>query len=204
MIAQLSGTVAHIHDDRMILDVNGVGYAVQVCRAVLNSGARTGQFLTLPIETQVREDAITLFGFASHEEQAWFRLLQTVQGVGAKVALAILGILPPDALSLAIAAQDKTAVQRADGVGPKLAVRIVTELKDKTTSPAFANITIPSAITIAANVNNSAAQDAISALTNLGYGRSEAAQAIARAAQTLGDTAALNDLIKLGLRELAA
>jgi len=155
----------------------------------------------LPVETQVREDAITLFGFASHEEQAWFRLLQSVQGVGAKVALAILGILPPDALQLAIAAQDKTAVQRADGVGPKLAVRIVTELKDKAAGAAF----IPAVLNaVAANVNNSAAQDAISALTNLGYGRSEAAQAVARAASTLGDKAALNDLITSGLKELAA
>jgi len=202
MIAQLSGTVAHLSDDRLILDVGGVGYAVQVTRAVLNTGLRTGQALVLPVETQVREDAITLFGFASHEEQAWFRLLQSVQGVGAKVALAILGILPPDALQLAIAAQDKTAVQRADGVGPKLAVRIVTELKDKVI--ALAAIIPAKAGTHAANVNNSAAQDAISALTNLGYGRSEAAQAVARAASALGDKAALNDLITSGLKELAA
>lgn len=204
MIAQLSGTIAHIHDDRMILDVNGVGYALQVSRAVLNNGPRVGQPLTLPVETQVREDAITLFGFASHEEQAWFRLLQSVQGVGAKVALAILAILPPEQLGLAIAAQDKTAVQRADGVGPKLAVRIVTELKDKTTSPAFANISLPSTVAVAANVNNTTAQDAISALRNLGYGRSEAAQAVARAAQNLGDRAGLNDLIRSGLKDLAA
>jgi Holliday junction DNA helicase RuvA len=204
MIAQLSGTVAHLFDDRMILDVGGVGYALQVSRAVLNSGLRIGQALTLPVETQVREDAITLFGFASHEEQAWFRLLQNVQGVGAKVALAILAILPPDALQLAIAAQDKTAVQRADGVGPKLAVRIVTELKDKTTAPAFMNISGAQIQSVAANVNNNAAQDAISALTNLGYGRSEAAGAIARAASLLGDKAALNELIKSGLKELAA
>jgi Holliday junction DNA helicase RuvA len=202
MIAQLSGTIAHISDDRMILDVNGVGYAVQVSRMVLNNGARTGQPLTLPIETQLREDAITLFGFASHEEQAWFRLLQSVQGVGAKVALAILAILPPDALQLAIAAQDKAAVQRADGVGPKLAVRIVTELKDKVLVHGMASALASPAL--AANVNNSTSQDAISALTNLGYGRSEAATAVSRALQNLGDSAALNDIIKSGLKELAA
>jgi len=201
MIAQLSGTVAHLSDDRLILDVGGVGYAVQVTRAVLNSGLRIGQTLVLPVETQVREDAITLFGFASHEEQTWFRLLQSVQGVGAKVALAILGILPPDALQLAIAAQDKAQLARADGVGPKLAVRIVTELKDKAAGAVF----IPAILNaVAANVNNSAAQDAISALTNLGYGRSEAAQAVACAASALGDKAALTDLITSGLKELAA
>ncbi len=199
MIAQLSGTVAHISDDRIILDVNGVGYAVQVSRMVLNNGLRTGAALTLPIETQVREDAITLFGFASHEEQAWFRLLQTVQGVGAKVALSILGILPPHNLQLAIAAQDKAAVQRADGVGPKLAIRIVTELKDKVTG--FMPVTPAKA---GAQNDNTIAQDAISALTNLGYGRSEAASAVSHAMQTLGETASLNELIKSGLKELAA
>jgi Holliday junction DNA helicase RuvA len=186
----------------MILDVNGVGYAVQVSRMVLTGGARAGQALTLPIETQVREDAITLFGFASHEEQAWFRLLQSVQGVGAKVALAILGILPPHALQLAIAAQDKVQVQRADGVGPKLAVRIVTELKDKALGTGIASASLAPAL--AANVNNTASQDAISALTNLGYGRSEAATAVSHALQHLGDSAALNDIIKSGLKELAA
>ena len=203
MIAQLSGTVAHISDDRIILDVNGVGYAVQVSRMVLNNGLRVGAALTLPIETQVREDAITLFGFTSHEEQAWFRLLQSVQGVGAKVALSILGILPPHNLQLAIAAQDKAAVQRADGVGPKLAVRIVTELKDKAMAPSMTAITIPNT-TLAANVNNTVPQDAISALTNLGYGRSEAATAVSNAMNALGETASLNDLIKSGLKELAA
>jgi len=202
MIAQLSGTIAHISDDRMILDVNGVGYAVQVSRMVLNNGARMGQSLTLPIETQVREDAITLFGFASHEEQAWFRLLQSVQGVGAKVALAILAILPPDALQLAIAAQDKAAVLLADGVGPKLEVRIVTELKDKVLVHSMASaLTAPA---LAANVNNSTSQDAISVLTNLGYGRSEAATAVSRALQNLGEAAQLNEIIKSGLKELAA
>lgn len=202
MIAQLSGTVLRITDDRVVLDVNGVGYLIQVSRAVLNMGLRAGQAFTLPVETQVREDAITLFGFASHEEQAWFRLLQTVQGVGAKVALSILGILPPDNLQLAIAAQDKTQVQRADGVGPKLAVRIVTELKDKALGAGFSATALTN--NIPANVNQTSAQDAISALTNLGYGRSEAAAAVARAAQTLGDRAALNDLIRSGLKELAA
>ncbi|HCM84061.1 MAG TPA: Holliday junction branch migration protein RuvA [Alphaproteobacteria bacterium] len=201
MIAQLSGTVSHLADDRLVLDVNGVGYLLQVSRAVLSQGLRGGQSLTLPVETQVREDAITLFGFSTHEEQAWFRLLQTVQGVGARVALAILAILPPENLQLAIAAQDKVQITRADGVGPKLAVRILTELKDKALGPGFA-VSPVAALPAAANTN--AAQDAISALTNLGYGRSEAAAAIARAAQNLGASAALNDLITSGLKELAA
>lgn len=201
MIAQLSGTVSHLADDRLVLDVNGVGYLLQVSRAVLNRGLRSGQPLTIPVETQVREDAITLFGFASHEEQAWFRLLQTVQGVGARVALAILAILPPENLQLAIAAQDKVQITRADGVGPKLAARILTELKDKALGAGFAASPV-AALPAAANTNS--AQDAISALTNLGYGRSEAAAAVARAVQNLGDKAALNDLITSGLRELAA
>jgi Holliday junction DNA helicase RuvA len=201
MIAQLSGTVAFLDDDRMIVDVNGVGYGVQVSRAVLNNMPRTGQAITLPIETHVREDAITLFGFVSRHEQAWFRLLQTVQGVGARVALAILAILPPDQLQLAIAAQDKVQITRADGVGPKLAVRILTELKDKAAGAALAPIT---SSTLPAAANSNAAQDAISALVNLGYGRTEASAAVARAASALGDKAALNDLIKSGLRELAA
>ncbi len=201
MIAQLSGTVSHLADDRLVLDVNGVGYLIQVSRAVLSRGLRQGAALTLPVETQVREDAITLFGFASHEEQSWFRLLQTVQGVGARVALAILAILPPENLQLAIAVQDKVQITRADGVGPKLAVRILTELKDKALSSGFAP-SVVGAMPAAANTN--AAQDAISALANLGYGRSEAAAAVARAAQTLGEDAALNDLITSGLRELAA
>lgn len=201
MIAQLSGTVSHLTDDRLVLDVNGVGYLLQVSRAVLNRGLRTGQVLTLPVETQVREDAITLYGFATHEEQSWFRLLQTVQGVGARVALAILAILQPEQLQLAIAAQDKVQITRADGVGPKLAARILTELKDKALGAGFT----PSVVTaLPAAANTNTAQDAISALTNLGYGRSEAAAAVARAMQNLGDKAQLNDLIKSGLKELAA
>jgi Holliday junction DNA helicase RuvA len=202
MIAQLSGTVLQVMDDRLVLDVNGVGYLLQVSRALLNQGLRTGQVISLPVETQVREESITLFGFINHQEQSWFRLLQTVQGVGARVALAILAILPPDNLQLAIAAQDKAQITRADGVGPKLAVRILTELKDKAIAPAFTGVSMST--TAVANTNNSTTQDAISALTNLGYGRSESAAAVARAVQNLGDTAALNDLIKSGLKELAA
>lgn len=201
MIAQLKGEISYLADDRMVLDVNGVGYLLQISRALLSRGLRPGQSITVAVETQVREDAITLYGFANQEEQAWFRLLQTVQGVGARVALAILAILPPEQLQLAIAAQDKAQITRADGVGPKLAARILTELKDKALGSAFATVPMPS---IPAAANSNAAQDAISALVNLGYGRSEATSAIARASQSLGEKAVLNDLIKAGLKELAA
>ena len=204
MIAELSGRLSHTMDDRWVINVGGVGYLVQVSRAVLNRGLRTGDAVTLPIETQVREDAITLYGFSDHTEQAWFRLLLTVQGVGARVALAILAVLPPDNLQLAIAAQDKAQITRADGVGPKLATRILTELKDKAASSALSSVGLGAAAPTSMPANNNMSQDAISALTNLGYGRSEAAAAVARAAQTLGDGAVLNDLITRGLKELAA
>lgn len=201
MIAQLKGEISYLADDRMVLDVNGVGYLLQISRALLTRGLRPGQSITVAVETQVREDAITLYGFANQEEQAWFRLLQTVQGVGARVALAILAILPPEQLQLAIAAQDKVQITRADGVGPKLAARILTELKDKALGSAFTIMPMPS---IPAAANSNAAQDAISALVNLGYGRSEATSAVVRASQSLGEKAGLNDLIKAGLKELAA
>ena len=138
MIGKLKGVIDSYGDDFIILDVHGVGYVVQCSSRTLQNLPPVGEAAALAIETQVREDAIRLFGFSSDAERDWFRLLQSVQGVGAKVALAILGVLPGGDLATAIATQDKAMVSRAPGVGPKLAARIVAELKDK--APAFAEI----------------------------------------------------------------
>ena len=172
MIGKLKGVIDSYGDDFIILDVHGVGYVVQCSTRTLQSLPKTGEAATLAIETQVREDAIRLFGFAGDAERDWFRLLQSVQGVGAKVALAILGVLPPGDLATAIGTQDKVMVSRAPGVGPKLAARIVAELKDK--APAFAAIDPVVARLAGAEEAKSApkpVQDAVSALVNLGYGR---------------------------------
>jgi Holliday junction DNA helicase RuvA len=153
------------------------------------------------IETQVRDDSITLYGFRTAAERRWFRLLQTVQGVGARVALAVLSVLGPDELARAILAQDKAALGRASGVGPRLAGRIASELKDRLTAlpdAAGAPLTGAAAVTL-----GGAAGDAVSALIHLGYGRSEAHAAIARAAAALGEAAPLEALIRTGLQELA-
>jgi Holliday junction DNA helicase RuvA len=160
--------------------------------------------VALSIETQVREDAIRLFGFTSDSERDWFRLLQSVQGVGAKVALALLGILGAAELSQAIVLQDKTAVSRAPGVGPKLAARIVAELKDK--APAVpAGAFEPIALTMAAGTARlpNGAEDAVSALVNLGYGRPQAVAAVAASIKSLGSEADIGALIRQGLKELA-
>ena len=158
----------------------------------------------LSIETYVREDQIKLFGFRTDQEREWFRLLQTVQGVGAKVALAVLGTLAPSDLANAIALRDKAAVARTPGVGPKVAERIVTELKDK--APAFANVD-PAVVHLAGAVDDQRAPrpvaDAISALVNLGYGQPQAAAAIASASRSAGEGAETAQLIRLGLKELA-
>ena len=138
MIGKLKGVIDSYGEDFVILDVHGVGYVVQCSSRTLQKLPPPGEAAALAIETQVREDAIRLFGFLSDAERDWFRLLQTVQGVGSKVALAILGILSPGELATALATQDKTMVSRASGVGPKLAARIVADLKDK--APAFAEI----------------------------------------------------------------
>ena len=176
MIGKLRGTVDSYGEDFLILDVHGVGYVVQCSTRTLQNLPRVGEAATLAIETQVREDAIRLFGFTSDAERDWFRLLQGVQGVGSKVALAILGVLPPGDLASAIAMQDKTSVARAQGVGPKLAARIVAELKDK--APAFGSVD-PIVARLAGDDQVAAGpkhvQDAISALVNLGYGRPQAA-----------------------------
>ena len=205
MIGKLKGLIDSYGEDFVILDVNGVGYVVQCSARTLQKLPRPGEASALAIETQVREDSIRLFGFDSENERDWFRLLQNVQGVGAKVALAILSILPPGELAAAIATQDKAMVARAPGVGPKLAARIVAELKDK--APAFGAVdplvARLSGDTEAENAP-SAVRDAISALVNLGYGRPQAAAAVAASVKKLGEGAETGALIRQGLKELAA
>lgn len=204
MIGKLKGLIDSYGEDFIILDVNGVGYVVQCSGRTLQKLPPVGEAAALAIETQVREDAIRLFGFASEAERDWFRLLQTVQGVGAKVALAILSILTPGELASAIATQDKSTVARAQGVGPKLAVRIVTELKDK--APACGAVD-PTVARLAGTDESKSAplpvQDAISALVHLGYGRPQAAAAVAQSVKALGETADASALIRRGLKELA-
>jgi Holliday junction DNA helicase RuvA len=203
MIGKLKGIVDSLGEDFLILDVHGVGYVVQCSSRTLQNLPRPGEAVALSIETQVREDAIRLYGFDSDSERDWFRLLQSVQGVGAKVALALLGILGAADLSQAIVLQDKTAVSRAPGVGPKLAARIVAELKDKApASGTFEPIAISLANTIEARLPNGA-EDAVSALINLGYGRPQAIAAVAASVKTLGSEADAGALIRQGLKELA-
>ena len=209
MIARLRGTIEDIGLDGVLVDVNGAGYLVQVStrtRAALPVGA----VASLLIDMQIREDAITLFGFIDRAERDWFKLLTTVQGVGGKVALNILSTVEPERLAGAILAQDKALLTRAEGVGPKLAVRLVTELKDKAaqysaglgpTRSSEKSATISLSATAAPK---SVAEDAISALVNLGYRRLEAAEAVARAGKGLGDDATAGDLIRAGLKELSA
>ncbi|HKN09588.1 MAG TPA: Holliday junction branch migration protein RuvA [Pseudomonadota bacterium] len=204
MIGKLKGIVDSYGEDCIILDVNGVGYLVHCSARTLQELPAIGQGATLSIETHVREDQLRLFGFMSDVEREWFRLLQTVQGVGAKVALSVLGTLKPADLATAIAMRDKAMVARAPGVGPKVAERIVTELKDK--APAYAGLD-PAVVRLSGAVEEKRAPqpvaDAVSALVNLGYGRPQAASAIAAAARSAGEGADAANLIRLGLKELA-
>ncbi|GLI92883.1 Holliday junction branch migration protein RuvA [Methylocystis echinoides] len=204
MIGKLKGLIDSYGEDFVILDVNGVGYVVHCSGRTLQKLPRPGEAAALAIETQVREDSIKLFGFASETERDWFRLLQTVQGVGSKVALGILSILSTGELGTAIATQDKSMVARASGVGPKLAARIVAELKDK--APAFGSVD-PVIAKLAGEDEEasapSAVRDAISALVNLGYGRPQAAAAVAASVKALGEGAETGALIRQGLKELA-
>ena len=210
MIGKLSGIIDSTSKDSLIIDVGGVGYHVFCSGRTLTAMATTEGMVSLYIETHVREDHIHLFGFSDQYEQAWFRLLTTVQGVGARVALAMLSVIAPDALAQAIAAQDKTAITEAPGVGPKLATRIMTELKDKMGGIALgdsASLTpvVPSdGAAGRGNETNTVAADAVSALVNLGYGRSDAFGAVAQAVQRLGPDAGAEALIKDGLIELSA
>jgi Holliday junction DNA helicase RuvA len=203
MIGKLKGIIDSVGEEELILDVNGVGYVVSASARSLRTLPAIGQAATLHIETQVREDAIRLFGFLTESERDWFRLLQSVQGVGAKVALGILGALSGEALSAAIAHQDKAMMARAPGVGPKLAARLVLELKDK--APALGVADLGGAIAEAEPGSKlpRQAQDAVLALVNLGYGRPQASAAVAKGVVALGAEAQTAALIRLGLKELA-
>ena len=201
MIAKLTGILDSAAADSAIIDVGGVGYIVFCSTRTLAALPPPGGGTRLFIETHVREDHIHLYGFIDAAERDWFRLLTTVQGVGARLALAILSAVAPDALTLAIFAQDKAALARAEGVGPKLAARIVNELRDKVGGLAIAAQTAPAAARLPAGEDGAAA-DAVSALVNLGYRRAEAYGAVAAASQRLGDGAAIDALIRAGLQEL--
>ncbi|MFZ2068047.1 MAG: Holliday junction branch migration protein RuvA [Xanthobacteraceae bacterium] len=204
MIGKLKGVVDSYGEDSIILDVNGVGYLVHCSTRTLQELPGVGEPATLSIETHVREDQIRLFGFSTGIEREWFRLLQTVQGVGVKVALAVLSTLKPADLATAIAMRDKATVARTPGVGPKVAERIVTELKDK--APAYTDVD-PAVVRLSGALDEKRApqpmSDAVSALVNLGYGQPQAAAAVAAAARNAGEGSDVRQLIRLGLKELA-
>lgn len=206
MIARLKGILDGIGDGSAVIDVQGVGYLVFCSARTLSALGEKGAAVAVEIETHVREDHIHLYGFASGAEKAAFKMLLSVQGVGAKHALSVLSVLSPDELFTAIAAQDRTLLTRADGVGPKLGQRIVNELKDKTVNVALGiGADAPAAARTAAvaAAGGDRLGDAVSALVNLGYGRSEAYGAVQAAQAALGADAALDKLITGGLKELA-
>lgn len=208
MIGKLRGKVDAIGESHLVIDVNGVGYEVQASTKTLRN-LKIGDEVTLTIDTHVREDAIRLFGFQSEFERSWFRTLQTIQGVGAKVALSVLGVMAPQDLANAVAFGNWAAVEEAPGVGKKLAQRIVLELKDKAPALSLGGHNIPAAGGGAAAPNASvppaslAFAEALSALTNLGYNPAQANAAVAVASQELGEAAGTAALIKRSLKELA-
>jgi Holliday junction DNA helicase RuvA len=205
MIAKLSGRVDGTGEGFAVVDVNGVGYLVFCSARTLGGLPPTGEATTLLIETHVSQDHIHLYGFANAAERSWFRLLTTVQGVGAKVGLAILSVLAPSELVRAIAAQDKALLTRAQGVGPKLASRIASELKDKAGGIALGpGAAVATAGAPALSALDGRASDAVSALVNLGYRRADAFGAVIEVQRRLGIETPLDALIKAGLRELSA
>jgi len=207
MIAKLRGLVDSVGQDNAVLDVSGVGYLVFASKRTLSALPPPGDVAALLIDTHVREDHIHLYGFLEAAERDWFGLLCTVQGVGARVALAILSVLPPERLVQAVAAQDKAALTQASGVGPKVAGRIVTELKDKAGSIALGAMAGALGDAAGGTVvvpSGGVSEDAVSALVNLGYRRVEAFGAVARAAGQLGGDASVESLIRVGLKELAS
>jgi holliday junction DNA helicase RuvA len=203
MISKLKGIVDSIEEEALVLDVNGVGYLVSASARTLRAIPALGQPTELLIETYVREDAIRLYGFLTAGERDWFRLLQSVQGVGAKVALGILGALSAEALSAAVARQDKAMMARAPGVGPKLAARLVLELKDKAPALAIADFVHADSGHDHTPKLAKAAEDAVLALVGLGYAQAQAAAAVARISAQLGPAAETAALIRAGLKELA-
>ncbi|MBL4665778.1 MAG: Holliday junction branch migration protein RuvA [Sneathiella sp.] len=209
MIAKLTGTVDSSGEDWVILDVNGVGYLIFCSVKTLRSLPLDGSVTSLQIETHVREDHIHLYGFQGAGEKAWFTLLQTVQGVGAKVALAILSLFGSEELIQIVVAADKTALTRVSGVGPKVAGRITAELKDKVAkmdlgAGAFVQAGAETKSKDKMVPSHTAAGDAVSALVNLGYGRVDAFGAVATVGRNLGADATVEQLITEGLKELAA
>lgn len=209
MIARLKGLLDEVGTDWVVIDVSGVGYLVYCPGRVIGNLPGVGQPVSMHIETHVREDHIHLYGFSTALERECFRMLTTVQGVGAKVGLAILGTLTVDELTTAIVAQDKAMLSRPDGVGPRLAARLMTELKDKILSlgGSFAPKPVTASAeemgaTGAVSAETGAAADAISALVNLGYGRAEAFGAVGRVIQEKGDDIGLNALIPAALKDL--
>jgi holliday junction DNA helicase RuvA len=202
MIAKLAGILDQIAADSAIVDVSGVGYLAFCSTRTLGRLPPVGSPVRLMIETHVREDHIHLYGFIDTAERDWFRLLTTVQGVGARLALAVLSVLGPADLGLAILSQDKASLARAEGVGPRLAARIVNELRDKTGGLAISVQAGPITPSVEP-IGDGPAADAVSALVNLGYRRAEAFGAVATAARRLGPTARAEELIRAGLRELA-
>jgi Holliday junction DNA helicase RuvA len=202
MIGKLTGRVDYIGPDHAIIDVGGVGYLVH-CPSTTLARLSVGTTASLAIETKVSEEAIRLYGFLAADEREWFRLLQTVQGVGARVALSVLSALKLKELERAVVLGDKAAVGRAQGVGPKLATRIVTELKDKAPALALARSAEGDERVVQLHAARPAEADAIAALVKLGYSQVAAGEAVARAGRSLGDAAALDALIRESLRQLA-
>ena len=205
MIGKLRGTVDAVGEAHAIVDVGGVGYEVQASARTLRT-LQLGQEVSLAIETHVREDAIRLYGFTSEVERAWFRMLQTIQGVGTKVALGVLGTLAPPDLANAVTLQNWAAVEQAPGVGKKLAQRIVAELKDKAPALGAAGLNVPAMAKVGTAQQppqGDAAAEAISALINLGYHPGQASQTVAAALTELGKAASTPALIRRGLKELA-
>jgi holliday junction DNA helicase RuvA len=205
MIGKLRGKVDAIGESHLIIDVGGVGYEVQASARTLRN-LKAGDEVTLTIDTHVREDAIRLFGFTSEVERSWFRTLQTIQGVGSKVALAVLGTLSTQDLANAIALGQWQSVEQTPGVGKKLAQRIVSELKDKAPALSVAGLVLPAQAGsggASAVPEGNAAAEAMSALTNLGYNPAQASAAVAAAMKDLGNAAATPALIRRGLKELA-
>ena len=210
MIAKLRGIVDSIYEDSCIVDVNGVGYLVSASSRTLSKLMR-GAEVSILIETVVREDSISLYGFYDAFEKEWFLTLTTVQGVGAKVCLSILSALSPSQLAQAVAAQDKASFSRASGVGPKLAARLVTELKDKIVTVPMGDVSITALgsdektpIEIqTVQTDNNMVEDVISALVNLGYQRLEAYRAASKVCGANADKP-LSELIRLALKEFAA